>query len=38
MAFNTAGIIHYLTITCYFVHDYITVVLNALLAVRLIVL
>jgi len=26
MAFNMAGIIHYLAITCYFVHDYITVV------------
>jgi len=38
MAFNTAGIIPYLAITYYFVHDYITVVLNALLAVRLIVL
>jgi len=38
MAFNTAGIFHYLAITCYFVHDYVTVVLNALLAVRLIFL
>jgi len=38
MAFNTAGTIHYLAITYLFVHDYITVVLNTLLAVRLIVL
>jgi len=32
------GIIHYLAITCHFVDDYITVMLNALLAVRLIIL
>jgi len=32
MAFNTAGIIHYLAITCRFVHNYITVVPKALLA------
>jgi len=38
MTLNTAGVIHYLAITCYFVHDYITVVLNTLLVVRLIVL
>jgi len=38
MAFNTAGIIHYMAITCYFVHDYIIVVLNTLLSGRLIVL
>jgi len=38
MAFHTAGIIHYLTITSYFVHDYITVVLKTLLAVWLIAL
>jgi len=28
MAFNTAGKIHYLAITCYFVHNYVTVVLK----------
>jgi len=38
MAFNTAGIIHYLAITCYFVQNFITVVLKTLLAVRLIAL
>jgi len=34
----TVGIIHYLAITCYVVHNYITVVLKTLLAVRLIAL
>jgi len=38
MAFNTADIIHYLAITCYFMHNYITVVLNTLIAVQLIAL
>jgi len=34
-AFNTAGTIHYLVITCICVYNYITVVLKTLLAVRL---
>jgi len=38
MTFNAAGIIHYLAITCYFMHTNLTVALKTLLAVRLIAL